>query len=189
METAYYLTAFCLIAFMILATYDGAYLHLWKYELFKQPESKFEHGTHTIRALLFPVIVWMIFLNHDPVSVWVGLVLILVDLTVLAVDAYSEKDSRTFIGGLPRTEYILHLFANGFHFASIFLMLSTKVWVTESSIELVQVAGNSFGAELLNIVGVNIIPGAILLGVLHLVLMTSKGQIVWESLRRRVVCC
>ncbi|MFK7784839.1 MAG: hypothetical protein AB8B56_06980 [Crocinitomicaceae bacterium] len=189
MEIIYYLTAVCLIAFMILATYDGAYLHLWKYELFKQSESKFEHATHTIRAILFPAIVWMIFLNHDPVSFWIGVVLILLDFVVLAVDAYSEKDSREFMGGLPRSEYIMHLMANGFHFAAIFLMLSTKLVITESSIELIGSANSSSAAEVLDFIAVNMLPGAILLGLLHLFLMTQSGQTVWGSLRKRVVCC
>lgn len=29
------------------------------------------------------------------------------------------KDSRAFMGGLPRWEYIVHLLGNGFHFAAI----------------------------------------------------------------------
>ncbi len=174
---------------MLLATYDGAYLHLWKYELFRRTESKFEHTTHTIRALLFPAIVWTIFLNHDPVSFWIGIVLILADFVVLAVDAYSEKESREFMGGLPRTEYILHLMANGFHFAAIFLMLSTKLVISESSITLVHATNASSGADLLDFIAVNILPGAILLGLLHIILITEKGQAIWSSLRNKVVCC
>ena len=57
MEIIYYLSAIFLVLFMLLATYDGLYLHLWKYELFKREESSFEHKTHTIRAILFPLIV------------------------------------------------------------------------------------------------------------------------------------
>ena len=46
MEILFLLSMICLIAFMFLATYDGAYLHLWKYELFNRKESEFEHKTH-----------------------------------------------------------------------------------------------------------------------------------------------
>ena len=46
----------CLIAFMVLATRDGAYLHLWRYELFRHSESRFEHLTHTFRAIPFIVL-------------------------------------------------------------------------------------------------------------------------------------
>lgn len=189
MEIVYYASAICLIGFMILATYDGAYLHLWKYELFNRDESKFEHLTHTIRALLFPAIVWLIFLNHDSLSFWIGISLIISDFIVLGVDAYSEKNSREFMGGLPRTEYIMHLFANGFHFSSIFLMLSTKLVLVQSALEINTLKNTSFGAELLELIAVNMLPGAIILGCLHLFLMSETGRSVWMRLRNRIVCC
>ena len=72
MEILFLLSMICLIVFMILATYDGAYLHLWKYELFNQKGSQFEHETHTIRALLFPIIVWLLFIETTLIGFWIG---------------------------------------------------------------------------------------------------------------------
>ena len=115
METLFILSIIFLIAFMLLATYDGAYLHLWKYELFNREESSFEHKTHTIRAILFPLIVWLLFINIDVVSFKIGVSLVVLDLVVLGVDAYSEKESRSFMNGLPTWEYILHLFEQLHH--------------------------------------------------------------------------
>ena len=188
MDVVYYSSAACLAAFMILATYDGLYLHLWKYQLFKQEESKFEHLTHTIRAILFPIIVWLLFLNSDPVSFWIGIAFVAIDLVVLAVDAYSEKESRTFMGGLPRWEYIVHLFANGFHFAAIALVVSIKLFsYSETGSE--ELIASEFSQELLAIVAENALPGSILLAFLHVVLISTQGQKRWFSVRSKVKCC
>ena len=185
MEIIYYLSAIFLILFMLLATYDGLYLHLWKYELFKREESIFEHKTHTIRAVLFPLIVWLLFINTDNFSFYIGVSLILLDLVVLAIDAYSEKDSRQFMDGLPKWEYIIHLFSNGFHFAAIALLLATRISVTENGLLLSTMVNISKGQELLNFISVNIIPGAILMALLHLFLIFPKGINLWN----KVKCC
>ncbi len=102
MEILFLLSMICLIAFMILATYDGAYLHLWKYELFNRSESLFEHKTHTVRAIFFPIIVWLLFIETNIIGFWIGLTVVVLDLIVLGIDAYSEKESREFMNGLPK---------------------------------------------------------------------------------------
>lgn len=186
MEIIFYSAAACLTAFMILATYDGLYLHLWKFELFRVEESKFEHKTHTIRAILFPVIVWLLFLNTDSISFWIGIFFVVADLIVLGMDAYSEKDSRAFMGGLPRWEYIVHLFANGFHFAAIALILSIQIVGYTSGEEVVT---SEFSKELLQFAAENSIPGSILLAFLHVFLITVTGQKGWTILRSKVKCC
>lgn len=181
MEILYYLSMLCLVFFMLIATYDGLYLHILKYKLFEREESVFEHKTHTIRAILFPLIVWLLFMNTDAISFWIAIVLVGIDLIVLGIDAFSEGDSRKSIGGLPKWEYILHLFANSFHFASIFLILGTKIKITETGILIHEIASNSFGEQLLKIISTNIIPGAILLGFVHLILLFPKGIHVWNK--------
>ena len=72
MGILFLLSMICLGAFMVLATYDGAYLHLWKFELFNHEESRFEHKTHTIRAILFPPIVWLLFIDTSQVGFLIG---------------------------------------------------------------------------------------------------------------------
>lgn len=186
MEIIFYSTAACITAFMILATYDGLYLHLWKFELFRMEESKFEHKTHTIRAILFPVIIWLLFLHTDSISFSIGIFFVVADLIVLGMDAYSEKDSRAFMGGLPRWEYIVHLFANGFHFAAIALIVSIRI-VGDTSGE--GVVTSDFSKELLQFVAENTLPGSILLAFLHVILITAKGQKGWTIFRSKVKCC
>ena len=185
MEILYYLSALFLVLFMLLATYDGLYLHLWKYELFKRKESIFEHKTHTVRAILFPLIIWFLFVNKDNFSFYVGISLVILDLIVLAIDAYSEEDSRKFMDGLPKWEYILHLFSNGFHFAATGLLLAIRINITENGLSINTIENVSKGQELLNFISVNIIPGAILMALLHLFLIFPKGIKIWNKLR----CC
>jgi hypothetical protein len=132
------ISSILLLAFAALAVIDGFYLHIFKYQLFNHPESKFEHATHTIRAILFPLIVYFLFVKQDSISsFYIGISLIIIDIIVLAIDAFSEKESRAFMGGLPQWEYILHLFVNGFHFASVAVFLAVKLYLTENGINIV----------------------------------------------------
>jgi len=189
MEILFYLSAICLVIFMILATYDGFYLHIWKYELFNREESIFEHKTHTVRAILFPLIIWFLFINNNQISFWIGIVLVMLDLIILGIDAYSEKDSRQFMDGLPKWEYIIHLFANGFHFASIILIIGTKISVSKYTITLIQNVPDTLGSGIMEIISVNIIPGSILLALVHLIVILPKGRMIWNRNRIKITCC
>lgn len=180
MEILYYLSTLCLVVFMVLATYDGFYLHIYKYKLYGIAESKFEHKIHTIRALLFPLIVWLLFINNDATSFWLAIVFIGIDSLVLGIDAYAESDSRKTIGGLPKWEYILHIFANGFHFAAIILIVGTKIQVSEFGIMFNEVIRETPAQEFFRMVSVNMIPGAIVLALVHLLLISPKGILIWD---------
>jgi len=174
---------------MLLATYDGFYLHIWKYKLFNQKESIFEHKTHTIRAILFPLIVWFLFLETSPIGFWIGIALVLLDLIVLGIDAYAEGDSRKFMGGLPRWEYIVHLFANGFHFAAILLIVGVKINLLMSDVLLSQNLAETTGSTLLIFVAENTIPGAVILALIHLLVLLPKGKLLWNKYRMKIKCC
>lgn len=189
MEILFLLSMICLIAFMILATYDGAYLHLWKYELFNQNESLFEHKTHTIRAILFPLIVWLLFIETGIIGFWIGLAFVAIDLVVLGVDAYSEKESRKFMDGLPKWEYILHLFANSFHFAAIILIVATRIKIGDSGIIYSTGFLTSETFEIVQLIAVSILPGAIILGIVHLLLTLDFGKELWNRNRLKITCC
>jgi hypothetical protein len=165
---------------MILATYDGFYLHIYKYELYGMKDSKFEHKIHTIRALLFPLIIWFLFINTDVVSFWLAIACVAIDFLVLGIDAYAEGDSRKAIGGLPKWEYILHIFANGFHFAAIILIIATKIEVSEFEITFQEVAPTSSAQAFFTLISVNVIPGSIVLALLHVVLLSPKGIRIWD---------
>ena len=181
METALMTTLILLILFALLATYDGFYLHLVKYRLYEHTESKFEHITHTVRAILFPLTLIFFYLSTNDVLFYIGVSIIVIDIITLGIDAYSETESRSFMGGLPRWEYILHLFVNGFHFAAIAVFLVLKIEINDTGIEIVHIADNisSYPAFLWLIQ--NLIPGAIIMSLLHLVLMLEKPRELWHT--------
>jgi len=190
MDILYYLATLSLILFMVLATYDGFYLHIWKYRLFDRAESKFEHKTHTVRAILFPLIVWLLCIEET--SFWAfatGLALVIIDIVVLGIDAYHEKESRSFMGGLPTWEYIVHLFANAFHFSAIILVLAIRLDISEGVLAFAELAPLSTAGSLFQWVSVNVIPGAIILAFLHLILILEKPKKIWLNYSVKVTCC
>lgn len=190
MDILFYLATASLILFMLLATYDGFYLHIWKYRLFDRDESIFEHKTHTIRAILFPIIVWLLFINETNFSFFLtGIALVVLDIIVLGIDAYHEKESRSFMGGLPKWEYIVHLFANAFHFSAIILVLALRFEISEGALLFVDTIVVSQAHELFQFVAVNVIPGAIVLAVLHFILMIEKPRNIWTNYRAKITCC
>jgi len=190
MDIFYYLASGSLILFMLLATYDGFYLHIWKYRLFDREESLFEHKTHTVRAILFPLIVWLLFINETNFSLFLaGIALVVLDIIVLGIDAYYEKESRSFMGGLPTWEYIVHLFANAFHFSAILLVLALRIEVADGALLFVNEVAISQAQGIFQFIAENVIPGAIILALLHFILMLEKPKNIWFNYRNKVTCC
>lgn len=190
MEIALIISSVLLLAFALLALIDGFYLHIIKYQLHNIPDSKFEHATHTIRAILFPAIVYFLFIvQNSNTCFYVGLLLVALDIIVLGIDAYSEKDSRAFMGGLPRWEYILHLFVNGFHFASIAVFLAVKLHLTDKGVEIIQDLSVLHSFTYFKFIAINLLPGAILLACIHLMTSFAPTQFYWNKWRAKVQCC
>ncbi len=187
---AFLISTILLTAFAVLAVIDGFYLHIFKYKLFNHKESEFEHLTHTIRAILFPLIVYFLYIKQDCLtSFCLGILFVILDIIVLGIDAFVEKDSRQFMGGLPRWEYILHLFVNGFHFASIAVLLAIKLTITESGIEIISDLSALKNYELFRFVAVNLMPGAIILAILHMMTSLNVTKVYWNNLRAKITCC
>jgi hypothetical protein len=178
-----------LLAFALLAIIDGLYLHIFKYQLFNYKESKFEHFTHTIRAILFPLIVYFLFVTQNCLTCfYLGILFVAIDIVVLGIDAYVEKDSRSFMGGLPRWEYMLHLFVNGFHFASIAVFFAIKLTFTENGIEIIEDLSNQKNFGLFQFVAVNLLPGAILMALLHVFTSINATKVHWNNIRNKIAC-
>ncbi|MBK6266207.1 hypothetical protein JKA74_14270 [Marivirga sp. S37H4] len=187
MEIGFIISSILLVAFAILATYDGLYLHLMKYRLPNYRQSKTEHITHTLRAILFPAILYFVFISSSPEYFYFGLLLVFIDIITVGIDAYSEENSRLWMGGLPRWEYILHLFVNGFHFATISVFLVLKIRLEAGSVVIVngfeEVASYSAFSWLV----INLIPGAIIVALLHLLLNFQKPRNSWNGLLDRFI--
>jgi hypothetical protein len=189
MEIAIIISSLFLILFVVLALYDGFYLHILKYQLYNQTQSKTEHITHTIRAVFFPAILYFLFLKQDSnASFIIGITIVLLDILVLAVDAFVEKDSRNFMGGLPRWEYIIHLFVNGFHFSSIAVYLSIKLTFKNGEIMISHITPSSI-FELYNTLIINLLQGAIIMAILHILLCIPKTIYTWNNFTNKINCC
>ena len=188
MEMAFILSSILLISYSALALFDGVYLHLFKYRLHEQESSKFEHLIHSIRALLFSGILYTLYIGIENNRLFlIGLVLVLIDVITLIIDAYVEKNSREFMGGLPRWEYILHLLVNGFHFASIAVFLVIKVELTHDGAILHDDFQNFKNYSLFQMIAVNLLPGAVLIALLHIVVCNAKFNLLFKKLRFN--CC
>ncbi len=173
-----------LVLFMLLAIYDGIYLHLWKFELFNRTESKSEHKIHTARAILFPIIIYFLFIDKSEFGFYIGVTFFLIDLIVLSLDAYYEKESRQFMNGLPTSEYIIHLFANSLHFSSFTLIIISKLKVVDFKLMYSTKKLSMYDIDVLKYAGEIIIPGAIFMALLHIILMLDFGKTVWYKLKR-----
>ncbi|MDQ3141597.1 MAG: hypothetical protein M3Q56_05045 [Bacteroidota bacterium] len=186
MAFSFLLLTILLSLFAILAILDGLYLHLIKFRLYEHAESKIEHLTHTIRAILFPGILYFFFLAENKTILQFGIILVVLDIVVLGIDAYMETDSRKFMGGLPRWEYILHLFVNGFHFASVAVLLLLKF-----KIEDMHLVYNSIiptGSEYTNFVWLarNLIPGAIVIALIHIMVCFTNTAWIWTTILQKL---
>ncbi|MBA4055204.1 MAG: hypothetical protein C0490_10865 [Marivirga sp.] len=189
MEITFITASILLLLFAILGLYDGFYLHIFKYRLHEHPESKNEHITHTLRAVLFPAILYFLYLNNTTLGFYIGMVVLFLDVLVMTIDAFMEKDSRAFMGGLPRWEYIVHLFVNGFHFASIAVFILIKVRLTGESISIVNDFSSVNAYPMFIWLVKNLIPGAVLMALLHILVIVPSTAVFWNSLRARITCC
>lgn len=190
METGFIISSFLLISFAILAVADGFYLHIFKYQLHNHKESTTEHLMHTIRAILFPAIVYFLFVLQDcPTGFYVGILLVIIDIMVLITDAFLEKDSRIFMNGLPHWEYILHLLINGFHFASIAVFLTMKLHIENNHIGVLPDLSGFNGFTTFQLIARNLMPGAILIAFIHVITSIKTTRVYWNMLRNTINCC
>ena len=85
----------CLVLFGILAIIDGVYYHDIKYKLYKDKESILEHIYHTIRAVMFPFMMYCFFArNFGGWLLILGVTAASLDLIMLLFDVKEEGRSR-----------------------------------------------------------------------------------------------
>lgn len=107
---------FCLLAFIAIAGIDGLYFHLYRYRLHARPASRYEHWLHTLNAVLFvPQIALLFLLAPSGALLWVTLLLFLTSLSIEVLDVLCEEASRKDLGGLLRSEYLMHFLMSGAH--------------------------------------------------------------------------
>jgi hypothetical protein len=182
MEIIFLVATALLLMFSALAIFDGFYLHLVKYRLYKHPESKLEHLMHLVRAVLFPCILTFLYLRTDITSFWIGTAFVALDILALGIDAYTEGDSRVFMGGLPRWEYILHLFVNGFHFAGVAVYFVAKLRILPESVQIITNFDGIYWYSIFTFVVQQMLPGAVLMALLHIIVANRVTVRYWDVL-------
>jgi hypothetical protein len=118
--------AILLCTFGTIGMIDGAYLHLHKYKLYARPESYVEHVTHTLRALLFPPLVYLLLYRTSNSALWVAVALVAADLGVTVWDVLIERASRKGLGGLSSLEYLVHVLAVTLNAAATAVLLVAR---------------------------------------------------------------
>lgn len=110
-----------------LGAVDGLYFHLQRYRLFAHPESRAEHGLHTVRAILvLPPLALLYLADATGAWLWLAAASVAVDQVVLALDLRAETTSRRRFGGLSAAEYQIHVAANGLHAVALALALASR---------------------------------------------------------------
>lgn len=175
-----------LILFGIIAAVDGLYFHLWKYRLYAQPDSIYEHKLHTAQGILFiPIVFFLFYANFGGIALWVGMFFIVVETAIEIMDVLTEKDSRAALGGLSSMEYAAHALAIMFRTFAIALAVAVKpmsAWSLSSPVML----NEQF--QFASSVAFNTIVGNLLVVALHFWLMRDKYRSRVSLLPVRACC-
>jgi hypothetical protein len=157
-----------LVVFSFLSIFDGIYFHLWKFRLQEKEDSKFEHLTHTARAILFiPALVLIYSIGISGLLAWIALFVLGLDLVVEVFDVLNEKKSRAAIGGLPSEEYLLHIILTTLRVAALtlaFASIPAEAWSLTTDYHASAIEISKFAVT-------QLLPGAILTAAFHLYLI------------------
>ena len=154
-----------------LAFFDGVYLHLWRFRLFAWRESRREHALHTVRAILYPLTIYlMLAIEARGFWLYVGVFVALIDLIFQGWDLFEERKARRGFGGLSAFEYALHVWLTGIHMAALTAAIcarSVADWTLHASITSTNPALSPLGIE----IAWFLLPGAIVVAILHAALL------------------
>lgn len=160
-------SAVLLVVFTLMATADGLYLHLYRLRLHRRARSIYEHRLHTINALLFPPLGFLLFcLQPAGLWLWAGAALLVATLAVEIVDVRCEYASRADIGGLSRNEYLLHFLMSALRSAAVVPLLVSapqEAWSPGATALAWRPLGMAIGGALITL-------PALVTAVLHLAL-------------------
>lgn len=103
---------------------DGLYFHLYRYKLYSQAPSRYEHRLHTINSVLFVPLVALLFCGTPRgIYLWLLLGLFGGSLLVEILDVLCEPKSRRALGGLGASEYLLHFLMSGLRVGTVLPLL------------------------------------------------------------------
>jgi hypothetical protein len=180
------ISSWILLMFIGLSLFDGVYFHLWKYRLQERNDSKFEHLTHTLRAILFiPIVILIYWIGMKGFFLWSAVLVIIFDIVTEILDVLNEKKSRETIGGLSSVEYLVHIILTTLRVTALTLAFSAipeEAWHLNSSTEIFL---PDFSISVTKIV----LPGAVFTAMFHVYLILDP--ILVSRLERAVKskCC
>lgn len=175
-----------LLLFLVLSVFDGIYFHLWKFRLQERKESKFEHITHTVRAVLFiPTIILTYWIGLKGFLLWATIAILAIDLATEVLDVLNERESRMSLGGLPSAEYLVHIMLTTLRVAALtlaFTALPLEAWSVFTEVELTM-------PYLAKFIALQTLPGALLVAGLHIYLIFDPTLVsrMERSIKRK--CC
>jgi hypothetical protein len=110
-----------------LGALDILWFHIHRFRLFEQPSARRETVTHLVRGFLFAVAA-VVLSRYQPTGAWFWLVagLFAFDFVNNVVDVALEEKSRAPIGGLPRSEYVIHIVGSTFAGAVALAFVATS---------------------------------------------------------------
>lgn len=163
--------ALCLVVLSALGFWDGIVVHLFRERLPFRDGSRLEHGIHTLRAVLYPLILIAFFMSRS--SLVAGLLLIGLDQIAEVWDMAIERQSRSYSGGLRSSEYVLHGAMISLRAAGIAFALSARS------------SAPTFLAPL-SVAGVAkiLLPGAVLVAMLHVALLLLPACRAWFAMSK-----
>lgn len=175
-----------LLLFLALSVFDGIYFHLWKFRLQERDDSKFEHVTHTIRSVLFiPMIVLIYWFGLKGLLLWATIGILAIDLVTEVLDVINERESRMSLGGLPSTEYLVHITLTTLRVAAItlaFAALPSEAWNLHSEVEIAM-------PYLAKFIALQTLPGAIFVAGLHIYLIFDPTLVSRVESLVKSKCC
>lgn len=168
--------------YAVLGFSDAILLHLWKYQLYKNKDTRKEHLLHSIRTIIFPIVVFGLLVFQLEGFYLYGFLLILIfDLGFQIWDMWIEKEARSRFGGLSSLEYTIHGLLIFIHSAFLVLYIVNIIQMDQFS----KPEGNIILNEnsFATLIAWNLLPGACLVMLLHFVLLHpyfSKNH-AWEN--------
>jgi hypothetical protein len=179
-------SAILLLVFSNLSIFDGLYYHLWKFKLQERVDSRLEHVTHTVRALLFiPMMALIYLVGAQGRALWFTAFIVLLDLLVEVIDVLNEKRSRQDIGGLSSGEYLLHVVLTTLRASALALAFASyprDAWVFGSHAARVVPPFSKW-------VAVNLLPGAVAISSFHVLLFFKPMLVTQMEHFLKSKCC
>ncbi|MCC5816488.1 MAG: hypothetical protein JJT78_17185 [Leptospira sp.] len=149
---------------------DAILLHLWKFQLYKFSETRKEHLLHSIRAILFPILILgMLVFQIKGIYLFAFLGFIFTDLVFQIWDMWIERKARKIFGGLSSLEYTVHGILIFFHsaFLAVFIIYNFQMNHFSGEIESIFLLEDSWAT----FIGWNLLPGASMIALLHIILI------------------